>query len=475
MHARPDSGAGSKGHGMANTTVTRKQDWWSAIAAYLTPRMLIILAMGFASGLPLLLTLSTLSYWLSKVGVDKTTIGLFALVGTPYTFKFLWSPIMDQVPLPVLTKLLGRRRSWLLLTQVLLAIAIFFMGQTDPTIDPWLTAFAALIVAFLSASQDIVIDAYRIEILPESEQGQGAAATQVGYRFGLLLAGAGAVGMSDFASWPVIFTVLSAAMVASAIFTLIVPEPKIAAQPAKRDYAQWVKEAVIDPFAEFMGRKGWIVILLFVLFYKFGDALGGTMANPFYVEMGYTGLEVAGISKVWGVWMTILGAVIGGVAVARWGVFRALLIGGILQAVTNLAFAYVAIQGVDYGACATAALAANKEAPVAELCAAYPHDLFALATAITADNIAGGAAGAALVAYLSGLCNVAFTATQYALLTSFMAQGRTWLSSGSGWLADHTDWATFWSATMFLAVPGLLLLLWIMKLYPSGAIIQKRA
>jgi PAT family beta-lactamase induction signal transducer AmpG len=427
--------------------VAVKKDWWSAFISYFTPRMLIILIMGFASGLPLLLTLSTLSYWLSKVGVDKTTIGLFALVGTPYTFKFLWSPIMDQVPLPVLTRMLGRRRSWLLLTQVLLAVAILFMGQTDPVVDPWMTALAALIVAFLSASQDIVIDAYRIELLPDSEQGQGAAATQAGYRFGLLLAGAGAVGLSDFVSWPVIFGVLAAAMIASAIVTLFVPEPKVAVKSEKRDYAQWVKESVIDPFADFMGRKGWVVILLFVLLYKFGDALGGTMANPFYVEIGFTGVEVAGISKVWGIWMTILGAVIGGVAVAKWGVFRALLIGGILQAITNLTFTYVAIVG---------------------------HDLTALAAAITADNLAGGAAGAALVAYLSGLCNIAFTATQYALLTSFMAQGRTWLSSGSGWLADHTDWATFWTSTMFLAIPGLLLLLWIMKLYPHGAAMPRR-
>lgn len=453
--------------------VAAKKGWWPAIAAYLTPRMLIILAMGFASGLPLLLTLSTLSYWLSKLGVDKTTIGLFALVGTPYTFKFLWSPIMDQVPLPVLTRLLGRRRSWLLLTQVLLAIAIFAMGQVDPTVDPWLTALAAAIIAFLSASQDIVIDAYRIEFLPEDEQGHGAAATQVGYRFGLLLAGAGAVGLSDFYSWPVVFGVLSAAMAASAVLTLFVPEPKVAVAHGKRDYVQWVKESIIDPFADFMSRTGWVVILLFVLFYKFGDALGGTMANPFYVEMGYSGVEIASISKIWGIWMTIVGALVGGIAVARWGVFRALLMGGILQAVTNFAFAYVAMRGTEYGLCAKEALAADANAVVSTLCSAYPHDLPALAIAISADNIAGGAAGAALIAYLSGLCNVAFTATQYALLTSFMAQGRTWLSSGSGWLADHTDWFTFWSLTAFLAIPGLLLLLWIMRLYPSGAIIQR--
>jgi PAT family beta-lactamase induction signal transducer AmpG len=419
--------------------VAVKKDWWSALAAYLTPRMLIILAMGFASGLPLLLTLSTLSYWLSKVGVDKTTIGLFALVGTPYTFKFLWSPIMDQVRLPILTRLLGRRRSWLLLTQALLAIAIFAMGLTDPAIDPVGTAVAALVVAFLSASQDIVIDAYRIDLLPTDEQGHGAGATQVGYRFGLLLAGAGALAMSDYVSWPVVFSVLAAAMVAAMVVTLLAPEPKAPPQPQKRDYALIVKEAVIDPFADFMKHKGWILILAFTLFYKFGDALGGTMANPFYNEMGFTGTEIAAVSKVWGVWMTVVGAVLGGIAVARWGVFSALMIGGILQAVTNLTFTYVAMVG---------------------------HNLPALAIAITADNVAGGAAGAALVAYLSGLCNVAYTATQYALLTSFMAYGRTMLSSGSGWLADHMDWATFWAATMFLAIPGLVLLAIMMRFYP---------
>jgi PAT family beta-lactamase induction signal transducer AmpG len=424
---------------MSDATVTRHKDWWGAIAGYFRLRMLVILVMGFASGLPLLLTLSTLSYWLSKVGVDKTTIGLFALVGTPYTFKFLWSPIMDQVPLPILTRLLGRRRSWLLLTQGLLAIAIFFMGTVDPAVDPWMTALAAVIIAFLSASQDIVIDAYRIEILPDSEQGQGAGVTQTGYRIGLLLAGAGALALSDYYSWSFVFGVLAAAMVASMVVTLLAPEPKTQARPATRDYALLVKEAVIDPFADFLARKGWVVILLFVLFYKFGDALGGTMANPFYNEMGFTGTEIAAVSKVWGIWMTVVGALLGGIAVARWGVFPALMIGGILQALTNLAFTYVALVG---------------------------HSLPALAIAITADNLAGGAAGAALVAYLSGLCNIAYTATQYALLTSFMAQGRTWLSSGSGWLADHTDWATFWTATAFLAVPGLVLLAILMRYFP---------
>src|SRR5688572_3564829 len=266
-----------RGNPMSEAVVVKK-DWWSAFAAYLTPRMLVILAMGFASGLPLLLTLSTLTYWLSKVGVDKTTIGLFALVGTPYTFKFLWSPFMDQTPIPILTRLLGRRRSWLLVTQALLAVAIFAMGLTDPAIDPLRTAIAALVVAFLSASQDIVIDAYRIDILPTDEQGHGAAATQVGYRIGLLLAGAGALALSDYVSWPIVFAVLSAAMAVAMIVTLLAPEPKAPPPRAKRDYVEWVKEAFLDPFIDFMKHRGWILILVFVLFYKFGDALGGFMA-----------------------------------------------------------------------------------------------------------------------------------------------------------------------------------------------------
>jgi MFS transporter, PAT family, beta-lactamase induction signal transducer AmpG len=454
---------------MAQTVVAKRKDWWSAIAPYLTPRMLVILAMGFASGLPLLLTLSTLTYWLSKVGVDKTTIGLFALVGTPYTFKFLWSPIMDHAPLPVLTRLLGRRRSWLLLTQALLAVAIFAMGLTDPAGNPVRTAIAALVVAFLSASQDIVIDAYRIDLLPTEQQGHGAGATQVGYRIGILLAGAGALALSDYVSWPAVFTMLAGAMVAAMVVTLLAPEPKAPPPREKRDYVEWVKEAFIDPFADFMRRRGWVLILVFVLFYKFGDALGGFMANPFYNEMGFTGVEIGSISKIWGVWMSALGAVIGGISVARWGIFRALLIGGILQAVTNLTFSYVAMTNADYGACAQAALAADPKAIVSDLCAMHRHDIASLAIAITADNIAGGAAGAALVAYLSSLCNVAYTATQYALLTSFMALGRTWLSAGSGWLADHMDWASFWALTMLLAVPGLLLLWLMMRRYPEPA------
>jgi PAT family beta-lactamase induction signal transducer AmpG len=424
-------------------SVERQLSWSEALTVYFTWRQAIIFFMGFASGMPLLLTLSTLSYWLSTVGVDKTTIGLFTLVGIPYTFKFLWSPVIDQIRLPLLGRL-GRRKSWLLVIQPALALAIFGMGLTSPESTPWLTALLALIVAFFSASQDIVIDAYRIEILKPEEQGAGAGSTQVGYRIGLLLAGAGAFAMSDFFAWPLVFAALAAVMLLCAVFTLFIPEPDIAAARAgatRRSYIEWLTEAVINPFADFLRRPGWLVILLFILFYKYGDAFGGAMANPFYKELGFTGVELATISKLYGVIASLLGGVLGGVVVARFGIFRTLLFGGALQAVTNILFSVLALQG---------------------------HDLVWLGIAVTADNLSGGVAAAAFVAYLSGLCNVAYTATQFALLTSFMSAGRTILSSGSGWVADHTDWVTFWALTALMAIPGLLLLLWIARLYPEG-------
>ncbi len=421
--------------------------WGEAIAVYLRPRQLIILVMGFASGLPLLLTLSTLSYWLSTVGVDKTTIGLFAAAGLPYTFKFAWSPIIDQLPLPILGRLMGQRRSWLFLIQLLLAAAIFALGLTDPAVNATQTAIAVLAIAFLSASQDIVIDAYRIELLALEEQGAGAGTTQVGYRIALLVAGAGALALSDFMSWGTIFAILAAAILLCAVFTLFIPEPAGHRPPAAdagggTRYGDWLNAAVARPFLEFMQRRGWVVVLLFVLFYKFGDAFGGTMANPFYKELSFTGVEIAAITKVYGIIATVVGGILGGLIVARIGILKTLMIGGVLQAATNLLLSLLAMKG---------------------------HDIVWLGVAITADNLAGGIASSALVAYLSALCNRAFTATQYALLTSFMAQGRTLMSTPSGWLIDRmgNDWALFWASTALMAIPGLILLLWISRLYPD--------
>jgi PAT family beta-lactamase induction signal transducer AmpG len=410
--------------------------WRDALAVYSDRRLLVILLMGFSSGLPLLLTLSTLSFWLSKLGVDRTSIGLFASVGLPYSLKFLWAPFLDQIRPPFL----GRRRGWAIVIQLCLAASIVVLGYTDPAIDPWWTAVAAIVVAFFSASQDIVIDAYRIEILPEEEQGAGAAATQVGYRFGLLAAGAGALALSDFVAWHWVFIMLAALVGVGMIAFLIAPEPDVPPAAKHENFSTWFADSVIAPLADFIGRRGWVVILLFVLFYKVGEAISGTMATPFYVELGFSGVEIAAVSKVFGIIATLVGTLAGGLVVARFGIMRALLLGGVLQALGILLFAVLAVKG---------------------------HDMFWLTVAIGGDNFVSGLGSAAFVAYLSALCNVAFTATQYALLTSFMAVGRTLLSSGSGWLATQLGWTNFFVVSTGLAVPGLILLLWLMRLYPT--------
>ncbi len=418
--------------------------WRDAIAVYGDRRLLVILLMGFSSGLPLLLTLSTLSYWLSKLGVDRTAIGLFASVGLPYSLKFLWAPFLDQIRPPFL----GRRRGWALVIQVCLAVSIVALGFTDPAVNPWWTAVAAIVVAFFSASQDIVIDAYRIEILPEEEQGAGAAATQVGYRFGLLAAGAGALALSDFVAWHWVFIMLAALVGVGMAAFLIAPEPEVAPVAKHETFASWIADSVIAPLMDFIGRRGWIVILLFVLCYKVGEAISGTMATPFYVELGFTGVEIAAVSKVFGIVATLVGTLAGGLVVARFGIMRALLLGGVLQALGILLFAVLAMKG---------------------------HDMFWLTVAIGGDNFVSGLGSAAFVAYLSALCNVAFTATQYALLTSFMAVGRTLLSSGSGWLATQLGWTNFFIVSTGLAIPGLILLLWLMRLYPTERLVQARS
>ena len=428
--------------GVTTPPARRRGNWLRAFAIYGDRRILIIFFMGFSSGLPLLLTLSTLSYWLAKVGVDKTAIGLFALVGVPYSLKFLWAPIIDQARIPVLARLLGHRRSWALVTQAALIVAILALGSCDPAVDPWATAAAALAVAFFSASQDIVIDAYRIEILSDDEQGAGAASTQFGYRVGLLAAGAGALALSDFVGWFWVFAAMAALVLVGSVTVLLAPEPhRRWAAPERIDIRERLRIAVVGPLAEFMQRRGWLVILLFALLYKFGDAIGGVMANPFYVELGFTGTEIGSISKVLGLFATLLGVFVGGAMVARYGILWALVIGGVLQAATNLLFAVQAIVG---------------------------HDLAMLAVTISTDSFTGGLGSAAFVAYLSSLCNKAFTGTQYALLTSLMAFGRTVLSSGGGWLADQMDWVSFFIITTGLAIPGLLLLAWLMRLYPPA-------
>lgn len=399
--------------------------------------MLAILAMGFASGLPLLLSTSTLGFWLSRRGVDRTAIGLFALVGLPYSLKFVWAPAIDHVRLPWLGSRLGRRRSWMLAIQCALVVAIAALGQTDPVEGPLVTAACALAVAFLSASQDIAIDAYRIEILGEREQGAGAAATQAGYRVALVAAGGGAIALSDFAAWPLIFAGLAALVGVGIVTTLLASEPAAPREAAFRGAADVLQRTIVEPFTDFLGRRGAVAILAFALLYKYGDAIGGVMAFPFYNELGFSGVELAPVSQVLAPIAMLAGVALGGALVARVGILRALVIGGILQAVTNLLYALLAELGPQ---------------------------LAMLALAVGVDSLANGVGSAAFVAYFSSLCSPRYTGTQYALLTSLMAAGRTLLSAPSGALATALGWPVFFAATTLLAVPGLGLLAWLIRL-----------
>jgi PAT family beta-lactamase induction signal transducer AmpG len=410
----------------------------SAFRIYRDRRVVLIAVLGFASGLPLALTLATLSAWLAKVGIGRTTIGLFALVGLPYALKFLWSPLVDGLRLPWLSRRFGRRRGWMLASQVMVALAIAAMGLTDPAHAPAATAALALTVAFLSATQDIVIDAWRVEILAAREQGAGAAAVQLGYRIGMLASGAGALYIADAYGFAAAYIVMAAVMAVGMAATLLAREPK---PPPDRTPAQgsggafdWIARHVVAPFTDVLSRPGWGAILLFIVLYKFGDAIAGVMANPFFIALGFSLSAIASITKVFGVAATLLGVVVGGVLVARVGIFRALVTGGVLQMLSNLMFAVQAAAGPD---------------------------AWVLTVTIAIENFSGGMGTAAFVAYISRLCSFEFTATQYALFSSLASVGRTVLSSGGGWLADQLDWLWFFIASAGCALPGLAVLVWL--------------
>jgi len=420
------------------------RSWLVPLAVYREPRLVAVLMMGFASGLPLPLTFGTLSFWLSEVGVSRTSVGLFALVGISYSLKFLWSPAIDRLPLSILTARLGRRRGWALAVQPVLALAILALGLTDPRAAPGATAVAAVIVAFLSASQDIIIDAYRIELLRPEEQGAGAAATQWGYRFGMLAASAGALYAASFGGWSFAYAVMAGLMFVGMAAVWFAPEPGgiKPLEPLPGDsplarVAAWLERAVVAPFADMLGRRGALAILAFVVLYKFGDALAGTMSNPLYVSLGFTKVEVANIGKAYGFVANLAGLAAGGVVVLRLGIFRALFVCGVLQMLSNLMYVLQAWVG---------------------------HDVPTLALTIGVENLTGGMGSAAFVAYLSGLCNIAFTATQYALLTSLAAVGRTTLSASGGALADILGWTPFFVLATAACLPGLFLLAWIIRL-----------
>ena len=412
--------------------------WWSSARLYLDSRILALFVLGFSSGLPFLLVYSTLSLWLRREGVTLTEIGWFSLAGIAYSFKFAWAPLVDHLKIPILGAVLGQRRSWLLTSQIAVAGTIVALGATDPGGNLAGTAIWAVALAFASATQDIVADAFRIEMLDAEQQGGGAANFVNGYRIGTLAAGAGALIIADTHGWFAAYSAMAALMVLGMAVTLALSEPDRLSREldTQTNFNQRFREAVVEPFRDFTSREHWLVILAFVTVYKYGDALLGAMANPFYVDLGFSGTEIAVITKGWGLAMSLVGALLGGVLSFRYGILKALFITGIGQLTGNLAFAALAATG--------------KSLPM-------------LTLAIAVENLTGAMATAAFVAYLSGLCSLQFTATQYALLTSLTAQARTVFAAGGGALADHLGWTMFFLATIAAAVPGLVLLVWLIR------------
>ena len=405
-----------------------------------------MLCLGFSAGLPLLLVLGTLSFRLREAGIDRSTIGFLSWVGLAYGFKWVWSPLVDRLPLPLLNRWLGRRRSWLLLAQCVVMAGLVGMALLDPqqALEP--VVWCALVVAFGSATQDIALDAYRIESADLQHQAALAACYQTGYRLAMIWAGAGvlwvaarAAGTHDnsylHTAWQTAYLVMAASMSLGLVTVLLSPEPAKREMAPARNAAEWLRGALIEPFAEFIRRYRWqaALILGLIAVYRISDVVMGIMANPFYVDMGYTKDEVAAVTKVFGVVMTLLGAFIGGVMSLRWGVMRILMWGAVLSALTNLLFAWLATRG---------------------------HDLSALVWVISADNLASGIASAAFIAYLSGLTNVNYSATQYALFSSMMLLAPKWLAGFSGVYVDAHGYEACFTSTALLGAP-VLVLVWL--------------
>ncbi len=425
------------------------------------PQFLLIGVLGFFSGLPLALTASTLTAWLADEKVARASIGLFAAIATPYALKFLWAPLLDGLRIPILTMRLGRRRSWLLIAQLLLALAIAGMAFTSPAMNPWMTALIGVIIATLSATQDTVIDAYRVERLTPEQQGSGAAWATFGYRIGMLVSGAGALYLAEDFGWCATYLIMAALVATSTLVTLMMhenivtthtvvdSEPCVAqASPQGGGVGvipPFINDFVIAPFRDFMTRPMWLQVLAFVVLYKLGDAFMGVMFNPFLLDIGFTKKEIAEVVKVYGLAATILGTFAGGWMVGHAGMFRALLLCGFLHMLTNLLLVLQAQIGPD---------------------------VHFLTFSISLENFTGGMSTAAFIAYLSALCRVNYTATQYALLSSLAAFGRTWLSTPSGALAQRVGWETFFTIASLMAVPGLLLLIWLERKKPSVSLQQ---
>ena len=424
--------------------------WLQTLRVYLEPASLRMLTLGFSAGLPLLLVLGTLSFRLREAGIDRSTIGYLSWVGLAYGFKWLWAPLVDRMPLPLLTRWLGRRRSWLLLSQCLVVAGLVGMAVSDPRDALGPIVWCALAVAFGSATQDIALDAFRIESADANHQAALAASYQTGYRLAMIWAGAGVLWIADRsevlpalgqaasyqnAAWMMAYLVMAVSMVVGMVTVLFSNEPARVQLPPAKNLAVWLKGALVEPFTDFLRRYGWhaALILALIAVYRISDVVMGIMANPFYVDMGYTKAEVATVTKIYGVVMTLLGAFVGGVLSMRFGVMRILMLGALLSAGSNLLFAWLAGHG---------------------------HDVTALIAVVSADNLAGGVASAAFIAYLSSLTNVSYSATQYALFSSMMLLLPKFVAGFSGDYVNAFGYAQFFTSTALLGLP-VLLLVWL--------------
>ncbi len=427
--------------------------WLQTLRVYLEPASLRMLTLGFSAGLPLLLVLGTLSFRLREAGIDRSTIGYLSWVGLAYGFKWVWAPLVDRLPLPLLTRVLGRRRSWLLLSQCLVVAGLAGMALADPRQALSPVVACALVVAFASATQDIALDAFRIESADTTRQAALAAAYQTGYRLAMIWAGAGVLWIAARAeapalagtaagsaayqngAWQTAYLVMAASMAVGMVTVLFSHEPQPVELPPARNAAEWLRGALLEPFADFVRRYRWqaALILALIAVYRISDVVMGIMANPFYVDMGYTKDEVAAVTKVYGVVMTLVGAFVGGSLSMRFGVMRILMLGALLSACTNLLFAWLAGHG---------------------------HDVTALIAVVSADNLASGIASAAFVAYLSSLTNISYSATQYALFSSMMLLLPKFVAGFSGDYVNAFGYAQFFVSTALLGLP-VLVLVWL--------------
>lgn len=393
--------------------------------------MLRIFMLGFASGLPFLLTLGTLHAWLTEAGVSKTTIGLFALATAPYAFKFLWAPIIDHVGIPYLSANMGQRRSWMLVSQIALIFALIMLGATDPAHNIAGTAFFTFLVSLCASTQDNVTEAYRVEILSEQETGLGASASVLGFRLGLWVSGGMALYLAAFLNWSTVYTLIASFVAVGIIATLTAPEPVMLPRLNKNPLKGKFRTELWPSLTSFFQRKEWTTIVIFILFYKVGDSVLNHMSIRFLLEIGFSTVEIAHIAKSFGIFAMVVGGIVGGISLMRMSMFNNLLLCGVLMSASCMMFMVQAYAG---------------------------HNIGLLTLTMGLENLACGMSAASLIAYFSSLCQLPNTATHFAILSSCSSMARVILATAAGFLADHMDWVTFYALIATASIPCLLLL-----------------